>query len=311
MESSVKPGDTYGQDNQIGFKLHCERGDLFISSIEIDLRGGSDRDAYFNTAGSGSTPPAIGAGTTGIDAADVSFSVYDGSPTLRIDFADGAFREGDEFWFGVDVNRLGNNTGIDFGEKGVSATVTFSDGSVIEGIYHTNPDGTSSFVEANGNSLAGLDGDDTLIGNDNSELIDGGSGIDSVHAGGGDDVIVFDRADDMADGGTGFDILAVGENIDFGALPDGKIKDIEKIDLENGKSQRLTNLTLEDVIEMTDSDNTLVIDGDATDIVNVPDAFDQPPTQESISGKTYDVYTYDNGTDPTVILKIDQDISHT
>jgi len=42
---------------------------------------------------------------------------------------------------------------------------------VIEGVYHTNPDGSSSFVEANGNSLVGLDGDDTLIGNDNSELI--------------------------------------------------------------------------------------------------------------------------------------------
>ena len=311
VESSVKPGDTYGQDNQIGFKLHCERGDLYISSIEIDLRGGSDRDAYFNTAGSGSTPPTIGAGTTGIDAADVSFSVNDGSPILRIELSDGAFEEGDEFWFGVDVNRLGNNTGTDFGEKGVSATITLSDGSVIEGTYHTNPDGSSSFVAANGNSLVGLDGDDTLIGNDNSELVDGGRGIDTVHAGGGDDVIVFDRSDDLADGGEGFDILAVGENIDFGSLPDGKIKDIEKIDLENGKGQALTNLTLEDVIEMTDSDNTLVIDGDTTDIVNVPDAFDQPPVQESIGGKTYDVYTYDNGTDPTVILKIDQDISHT
>jgi len=93
-------------------------------------------------------------------------------------------------------------------------------------------------------------------------------------------------------------------------LADGQLKNIEVIDMRNGTSQELENLTLDDVIEMTDDDNTLVIEGDSADSVDVPDApAGYSVTQTSEGG--YDVFTYTGSSgDPTVTLKIDQDVPH-
>jgi len=48
---------------------------------------------------------------------------------------------------------------------------------------------------------------DTLVGGDNAEHLDGGSGNDSVSAGGGDDVVVAYAGNDTVDGGSGEDVV--------------------------------------------------------------------------------------------------------
>ena len=124
-----------------------------------------------------------------------------------------------------------------------------------------------------------------------------------------DDRLTFDP-DAIVDGGAGDDTLIVSENIDFSRLEDYRVEEIEKIDLTDSKAEELTKLTLEEVIELTDDRNTLVIDGDAADKVDVPDAEGSYTVTRTTEGG-YDVYTYSSSDgDPTVTLKIDQDIQH-
>ncbi|WP_353663128.1 Ig-like domain-containing protein [Hydrogenimonas sp. SS33] len=135
----------------------------------------------------------------------------------------------------------------------------------------------------------------------------------TVEVASSDDTYLFEPGKTV-DGMHGEDTLVLHENetIDFSNLPDGThIKNMEKIDLTAFDNHEIKNLTLNDVIEMTDERNTLVIDGDRGDKVNIPDApagYDVTHTSEG----GYDIYTYTStsGGDPTVTLKIDQDVHH-
>ncbi|WP_201353694.1 Ig-like domain-containing protein [Hydrogenimonas urashimensis] len=150
-------------------------------------------------------------------------------------------------------------------------------------------------------TVTGTDADEILLGTSNQ--------ADTLKGEGGNDALLFENIDTV-DGGSGNDTLFTQENIDFTLLADGQIKNIETIDMQDGKEENLVKLTLEDVIEMTDEDNTLVIDGESGDKVDVPDA----PSGYSVTQSTeggYDVYTYTSSSgDPTVTLKIDQDVQH-
>ena len=84
IDATVRPGNTANQDNQIGFKFADSLAGLAIASITLDLRAGTDGDAYFDTTGGGSTAPSIGADTSGIASGDVTFVAPDASPTLTI-----------------------------------------------------------------------------------------------------------------------------------------------------------------------------------------------------------------------------------
>jgi hypothetical protein len=120
-----------------------------------------------------------------------------------------------------------------------------------------------------------------------------------------DKVFVFNG--DKVEGGDGFDVLVSHENIDLSALEQDALQNIEKIDMSDGSAQTISTLTLDEVVEMTDEDNTLLIEGDRNDSVELSDEFIQSGT-ETIGGTTYNVYTNDG--DPTVTLKIDQDVQH-
>jgi len=72
------------------------------------------------------------------------------------------------------------------------------------------------------------------------------------------------------DGGDGFDTLVTSDNhmnIDLSIL-DGKVSNIEAINL-NGGENTLVNIKLEDVINITDDENILRIDGTENDTVSL------------------------------------------
>ncbi|MEN4054163.1 Ig-like domain-containing protein, partial [Sulfurimonas sp. NWX79] len=309
--ATVLSGSTYNQDNQIGFEFQRSFNGSAINSITFTLPQG-----YFDTSGSGSTAPSIGASTVGIDSSDVTFDAPDGSQTLTVNFAQNSFSEGDAFWFGVDTDYISGSagdTGEDFGLQGVNVTINYSDGTSQTGTYQANADGTSSLLLDDGNSLIGDAGDDTLIGNENSELLDGGAGDDMISAGGGDDMIVYDIHDSLLDGGSGNDtlILNANDSIDFGNIDtlNNTIMNIEKIDLSQG-DHILDNLSLDDVLDMTDTNNTLEITGDAADQVNVDTT---GWTQESaVDDGTSTTYTYSNdATSDSITLIVDDNIQNT
>ena len=114
--------------------------------------------------------------------------------------------------------------------------------------------------------------DEGEIRGEGNDTIDGGGGSDIIYAQEGNDTIIYDADDAVVDGGSGYDVVRLenGDDIDFSGLNTGNnpMSDIEEIDLltdTNGNS--LTNLSAQDVLDMTDSDNVLYINGDSGDSV--------------------------------------------
>ncbi|PRM96835.1 vWA domain-containing protein, partial [Aliarcobacter cryaerophilus] len=174
------------------------------------------------------------------------------------------------------------------------------------------------YIKENHASLAG---DGTKDGND---TITGGEGRDIIYAQGGDDTIITDlntndgveAGDLLIDGGTGFDTIKLEGNndIDFSKLGD-IIKNIEAIDLTEG-DHKLTNISLEDVLKMTDSSKELIILRDSEDSVLFKDTIGENGQAQTWSkaensivedGKTFEVYT--NSGDESLKVKVEQPIS--
>lgn len=309
IHATVLSGDTYNQNNQIGFDFAYSLTGAAIASIVFDLS--NDANAYFDTAGDGSTAPSIGSSTVGISSSDVTFDAPDDSSTLTVNFAQGSFSAGDSFWFGVDTDDLGSDTGADYGLERAQVTITYDDGTTESGVYQANADGTSS-IYFGGNTLAGDAGNDVIIGNSNDEVLVGGSGDDQLLGGAGDDILITDGLDSVIDGGVGFDtvILNNGINLDFSDTNIESIANIEKIDMIDG-DHAITNLTLSDVLDMTDSGNgnTLEITGDASDTLEVDTTgWTQQSAVDNGDNTTYNYTTGSDGSGDSISLTVDDEI---
>ena len=141
-------------------------------------------------------------------------------------------------------------------------------------------DASSSINTTDGSDNVTIDGDitsganvSTNAGDDTVTLggtIDGGSTLD---LGVGDDTANLTsnsvNLGGIIDGGEGFDALSFSDDIsiDFSGLADN-ISNIESVDLGAG-AQNITSLSIADVLEMTDTDNTLRIDGDSSDHISL------------------------------------------
>ena len=120
---------------------------------------------------------------------------------------------------------------------------------------------------------------------------------------------MFD-SDDTIDGGDGLDTIDIdGENIDFSGLDDGQLLNIEVIDM-SGEGDQTIELELQDVMDITDGDNDLTIEGDEGDVVELNSSEwslggHDVPSEDT--GETYDVYTGIDDAD--VSLEIDTDVT--
>jgi len=127
----------------------------------------------------------------------------------------------------------------------------------------------------------------------------------------GDDEIIYNPTANI-DGGDGYDMLKLvsDQEIDFSddRLNALTIQNIEQIDMNNGAANTITNLTLDDVLDMTDSKNTLHITGDDQDTLNVDTSGWNLTSSTSSGGVTQ--YLYSNGVD-SITLKIDDQIDST
>ncbi|MBF0382365.1 MAG: pre-peptidase C-terminal domain-containing protein, partial [Magnetococcales bacterium] len=120
-------------------------------------------------------------------------------------------------------------------------------------------------------SHLGSDGDDILIGSDSADMLDGGAGNDSISAGAGDDIMIFDESDDLLfDGGTGHDTLLLettGEDEVLVLSQHQRIDNIEVIDMVDGADDNVLVLGMDDLLDVTDDDNILTVEGDMNDDV--------------------------------------------
>ena len=119
------------------------------------------------------------------------------------------------------------------------------------------------------------------------------------------------------EGGVQVDVLTLsGANIDFSALTNiSSIHNIEKIDLTGGGDQTLNNLKLSDVLNLTSSNTSHVLEitGDSGDQVNTIDktGWTQTSSTSTTSATGFDQYVYQkDGTSDSVTLKVEHQIDH-
>jgi len=111
------------------------------------------------------------------------------------------------------------------------------------------------------------------------------------------DTLVWDPSDSLVNGGGGIDTLLLTQDLDLTAIAGGIILNIEQIDLSATAASLLT-LARQDLLDTFGG--TLTILGDATDTVDILDAF--TPGAEADGLRTYTV--------GTATLLIDADIAN-
>jgi Ca2+-binding RTX toxin-like protein len=214
VNAEVQPGDTHdaNANNSFSFDFTSGNAGVSITEIKIDASGIGifDQSGFFGRAfdlGSNSdvTPDSVTSGNTS---------------TLTLTFAPGAFIAGEKLLFRIDTDDTDGfgghslDNGQDFGNEGVPFTITFSDGTVLNGAYA--PGGGNSSVASlsagHGSTLLGEGGDDYLIGGNGNDTLVGGAGNDIVSGGagadhfryealseGGDHILDFNVAEDTID----------------------------------------------------------------------------------------------------------------
>ncbi len=112
------------------------------------------------------------------------------------------------------------------------------------------------------------------------------------------------------DGGTGYDILDLDGHIDLGSIA-SRIDNIEEINLGDNNSNDTIHIDYEDIIDMTDTDNDLVIRGDNGDTINLDenDGWQRSDTTTNIDGEDFTEYTNTNNN--TISVFIDNDLDTT
>ena len=159
-----------------------------------------------------------------------------------------------------------------FSDKTINFSIHTVDSATINGSTVTN-ESNNIFSGSFDISISS-----TIPSNSDDILLYKGQNIDALN---GNDTVVLN-----------------GETLDF-----SKVKNIETLDLNAGQNS-VSNLTLQDVVDMTDNNNTLTITGDSGDSVHI----DSSLTQTDHSNGYY-TYTHTNSSDPTVTLKIEDDIT--
>ncbi|MEW6552183.1 MAG: Ig-like domain-containing protein, partial [Campylobacterota bacterium] len=143
------------------------------------------------------------------------------------------------------------------------------------------------------------DGNDTVVLNtiEESSILDMGAGNDTASVG----YIQNSTTIDMGIGNDVFKLLS-GQNINFGTLGN-VLKNIEEIDLSVDGKNELKNITLQDVIDMTDDKNEIKIIGTGEDKVTLSNEW---KLNSTLSNTEFNVYSNE---DETVKLKIQNDIT--
>ncbi|MDF1874822.1 tandem-95 repeat protein [Sulfurimonas sp. SAG-AH-194-I05] len=190
-------------------------------------------------------------------------------------------------------------------------TITMGDGKSVKEQEAYGGDGDDTInIDGKDFQAYGEAGDDTFVVGANDFKSANSSSSDSSSQLGED----FEGSKALIDGGEGLDTLMINEDItiDFGALDDN-IRNIEVLDLESG-AQSITSLSTEDVLNVTDDDNILRIDGDDSDSINLNTQGDDAEwtlgafKTDAETGATYQEVTGIED-DKTVTLEISTEIN--
>ncbi|SEF75783.1 beta strand repeat-containing protein [Nitrosomonas ureae] len=256
-----------GLDGSNGFRLDGEAEFNFLGgsvSGAGDVNGDGFDDLIIGSSGSSYV---IFGKASGFDAAMDLFSL-DGSSGFRLGEAADDFSSSS-------VSSAGDVNGDGFDDLIVGASRDDPNGIYSGSSYIIF--GRSDFT-GNDVDFPGTPGDDIFTGTKAAERFEGGAGNDRMIGRGGADwfdggagndyIRISDDTFQFVDGGSGTDILGLAGsnfNLDLSSVID-KIHGIETIGLYGVGDNSLT-LTAQDVIDLSDTTNTLKIKGNAGDSV--------------------------------------------
>jgi hypothetical protein len=265
-----------GLDGANGFRLAGEAaGDL---AGRVSSAGDANGDGYDdfiigvsnadpNGSGSGASYLVFGASAF---AADIDLSALDGSNGFKLSgelAGDGAGMvsgAGDVDGDGYDDLIIGapgaDHNGAHSGTSYVIFGRDFNEATDISGT-------------AGHDSLAGTSAAEVLVAGRGADTMTGNGGADVFRGGQGDDLfVVSDDGFFDVDGGTGSDTLTLGDagfELDLTAIADSKTTDLEVVDLNAASGAHTLTLSLTDLLNLSDTGNTLTVEGGGADVVEV------------------------------------------
>ncbi|SGZ73125.1 Flagellar hook-length control protein FliK [Bathymodiolus thermophilus thioautotrophic gill symbiont] len=172
-------------------------------------------------------------------------------------------------------------------------------------------------------TLTGTSADELFVAGLGNDVLRGNGGTDVFNAGAGDDIIIINN-DNLAklsnntlgshllarvDGGGGTDTLKLeggNLNLDLSNINNGRIQDIEIIDL-TGSGNNTLKLNLNDLLDFSSSTNVLKVIGNSGDKIDIElndNAFVQNSASKTENGINYHIYSNANAS--TAELWIDQ-----
>ncbi|MBF0183927.1 MAG: FG-GAP repeat protein [Magnetococcales bacterium] len=263
-------------DGSIGFRLDGAMADdnagISVSSAG-DVNGDGFDDLMVgafqadpNGTDSGSIYVLFGK-SSGFTSA-MNLSSLNGSTGFRLD----GTAAGDQA--GVSIRSVGDVNGDGFDDLIVGARRADPGGLTDAGssyiLFGSNSTSSVTFLGTSGaDTLTGTVAAESFVSGGGNDTMTGGGGADVFHGGEGNDTItVSDLTYQLVDGGIGTDTLALsgaGMTLTL-ANERGRIESIETINLTGAGNNTLV-LTDLDLLNLSDSSNTLTVDGDAGDTV--------------------------------------------
>jgi hypothetical protein len=225
----------------------------------------------------------------------IELSSLDGDTGFRLDGATASDNSGSS------VSAAGDVNGDGFADLIIGAPLASPNGITSSGesyvVFGSNSTSSVTFLgTSSADSLnAGTAAAERFVAGNGNDTMTGGGGADVFYGGAGNDTIkVPDLAFQMADGGTGTDTLALtgsGMNMTLASLR-GKLSGIEVIDL-TGSGNNTLNLTALDLLNLSDDGNTLMVKGNAGDVVNaVLGGGFVTGSDQVVGGVTFHTYTH-------------------
>ena len=300
--------------DQFGSAVAIE-GDVMVVGAQGD--GSSTGAAYiFRYDGSSWNEEAklIGSGISGGDMFGSDVSIAAGKVIIGVGGENQSYvfeDQGAGSWSEVQIIEGGNVVAID-NDFLLTGNETYDEAG-----DHLNVTGSVSKDVA-----AGFGGHDSFVVDGGGDIIRAGEGDDDITLtdilGAGDDGFVRPEQIGIIDGEGGFDRLLIRTANDFDLrmldISDGiNLANIEVLDLHDFDNERnVIEISLESVIDMTDENNVLIIEGNDKDEVRI---FDDNATFGNFTdhGDTNNdglrEYTFDDGEGGTAALLIDADIN--
>jgi hypothetical protein len=185
--------------------------------------------------------------------------------------------------FGFSVSSAGDVNGDGFDDLIVGAPYTGLTRTGTSYVIHGgNFTGSATHIGDTGaNTLTGGAAADRFVAGQGDDTMAGGGGADVFRGGAGNDRIeIIDSSFVDVDGGSGRDTLALAFEADFisfstfdlTAMPNSRISGIEVIDLFDGARSHLLKLGVGDLLDLSETSNTLKVNGDSGDSVTVTTA---------------------------------------